>query len=192
MIRASTSRRMSRPRQVMSSNLRAGDLVQAGDRLRRQSADLGWSRGRPRPGPGGGFECPDLAGAGQAGCAGADRGQPQREFRAERRAGGQTAGHVLEDLPVSLARGAVAWFPLRDHLQPGRGGRRRPRRCPWRPSGACGPSGARLSPWIHVAGATSGWSHRSPHASSRTRGTSGRLRAPVRSDSLLRFQDVKP
>jgi hypothetical protein len=49
---------------------------------------------------------------------------------------------------------------------------------------------ARPSPWMHATGAKSGQSHRSPLAS---RGKLlGRLRAPIRSCPLLRFQDSMP
>jgi hypothetical protein len=50
----------------------------------------------------------------------------------------------------------------------------------------------RPSPWIHAIGAKSGQSHRSPLASSRTGELLGRLRAPIRSRSLPRFQDAMP
>ena len=91
-----------------------------GYRRRGQGADLGWSHGSPRLGQGGGFQRPDLVGAGQAGGAGADRSEPQCDIHAECHARRHVAGHVREDLqiqqPVPLAGGAAASFPLRDHL----------------------------------------------------------------------------
>jgi hypothetical protein len=122
-------------------------------------------------------------------------GEPYREPHTQCHAGRQVLGEVGEDLevqqPVPLAGGAVPSFPLRGHPYPGRDGRLRPHRNPWRPCAAHVPSAARPSPGIDATGAKSRSSHPLTHASWRTGGhwqAACALRfAPVRSGSLRRF-----
>jgi hypothetical protein len=170
---------------VMSSSLLAGDLVQAGDRLRRQGADLRRSHGRLGLAKAAAFSA--LTWPGRAARLPGNGPQP-------------AATRIPRRMPRLGARpSAMSSKPFRYSSRYRSRGARLPR-------SICGiiftrPKWAATSSPVSLAAlrssrairgtsqpsdsratsATSGWSHRSPHASSRTRGTAGPL---ARSDSL--------
>jgi len=108
--------------------------VQAGYRLCGQGPDLRWSHSLPRLGQGGGFQVPDLVGPGQPGGAGADRSEPQYEFRADCHTGRQAgfnatatvpAGYtgqnksaeVITEAPSEVSGSSLIQLPLADYGQ---------------------------------------------------------------------------